>query len=239
MSVHTEIKKIQDWHSATENVLNQTFPKLDDEHSWQVYKLNAQDIKAKLSSMQDAFNIICQKTAHFFDVNQLIKQEKSTYDYLADLIEFVYDEAYKKQAFTTHLKQDVKAWKEGKRQDILANFEQLGNIEKVEQQPDDKVKSAIIAIHELLWRFTEIHHQLTTKNVNIQKWLQKLLASIDVKLTHQLSLLKPELEVYQKYETIIQEVRLRERNFDKEACHQYWQEDMVLIGANTWKMMKQ
>ena len=108
------------------------------------------------------------------------------------------------------------------------HFEQLGNIERVEQQPDDKMKSAIITIHELLWRFTEIHHRLTTKNVNIQKWLQKLLASIDIKLTQQLSLLKSELEVYQKYETIIQEVRLRERSFDKEACHQYWQEDVVL-----------
>ena len=342
--VASEIKNIEEWHRAVENVLNQTFPELDNEHAWHVYKLNARDIKAKLSSMQDAFNIICQKTAHFFEVNELIKQEKSTYDYLADLIEFVYDEAYKKQAFTNHIKQDVKAWKEGKRQDILTNlkivkdefeletffqlilpsnivyeggftksivlginnitpkefdvfigsiikgllglinldvdfyylilidrdgkamrrgikfnhdffqetidvlegrkieieniplpleledihFEQLGNIEKVEQQPYDKVKSAIIIIHELLWQFTEIHHSLTTKNVNIQKWLQKLLASVDIKLMHQLSLLKPELEVYQKYETIIQEVRLRKRDFDKEACYQYWQEDMVL-----------
>ncbi len=120
--IDDEISKIRDWNSTVENVLNQTFPDFNNNDGWRLYKLNTRSASTKVEKMQNAFDSIYQKTAHFFDVTDLKKQEISTYAYLADLIEYVYDEVYTKKVPIITIKQDIKKWKVQKHKALITRL---------------------------------------------------------------------------------------------------------------------
>lgn len=338
-----ETSKIRDWNSAAENVLIQTFPDFKEAHKWHLYKLNTRSAATKIDKMQIAFDTICQKTAHFFDVNDLKNQEETTFTYLADLIEYVYDEVYIKKIPIINIRQDVKKWKKQKHQKLIAqlhevketfetatifelvlpqnilyegdfltsivlgirditpqdfdlfadsilhglfglaeiqvtyfylvlidnqntalsngikfshdtllgiidvfygrktsvndsvlpiplsevHINQLTVIKQIQNPPSDIIKNSIIAMHNSLWQFTEIRNQLTNSEKDCQIWKQKLLTNHHEALMLQLTLLKNEPAIHQKYKDIIQQVYDSRLDFNKEACNQYWQEDML------------
>ena len=337
-----ETSKIRDWNSAAENVLIQTFPDFKEADKWHLYKLNTRSAATKVDKMQTAFDTICQKTAHFFDVNDLKNQEETTFTYLADLIEYVYDEVYIKKIPIINIRQDVKKWKTQKHQKLIAqlhevketfetatifelvlpqnilyegdfltsivlgirditpqdfdlfadsilhslfglaeiqvtyfylvlidnqntalsngikfshdtllgiidvfhgrktsvndsvlptplsevHINQLKAIKQIQNPPSDVIKNSIIAIHNSLWQFTEIRNRLTNTEKGCQIWKQKSLTNLQEALTLQLTFLKSESVIYRKYGTLMQQVYDNKLDFNKEACFQYWQEDI-------------
>lgn len=341
--IEHEMSKILDWNSAVENVLNQTLPDLKEADKWHLYKLNARSAATKMDKMQNAFDTICQKTAHFFNVNDLKKQEAATFTYLADLIQFVYDDVYVKKIPLINIRQDVKNWKTNNHQklmvqlnsvkddfeastifelvlphnifyednfltsvvlgirdispqdfDIFVNsifqgllgladiqvdffylvlidnqnmafsngikfsheylleiiavfhgrktsvndsflsvplselhIKQLTLIKHIQNPPLDMVKNSIIMIHNNLWQFSEIRNRLTNSQKDCQLWKHKSLSNLQKTLTQQLTHLKSEPAIYQKYKDLIQQVDDNQLDFNKEICSQYWQEDIV------------
>jgi hypothetical protein len=134
--VKPDMDKFDKWKSPLENVFNQTFPDVKNNHAWHVYKLNIKNALNRLFTMQAVFDSICQKTANYFDTTDLKREELSVYTYFYNLMVFFYGEFHLKKRTVLNPRNEVKLWKTAehktfmqKLNDVKADFESFNPYE--------------------------------------------------------------------------------------------------------------
>lgn len=120
-----EVKKVQAWQTVFENVLNQTFPNVGDDNLCRVFKVNTRESSAKLADMQKAYEKIVIATGNYFDTDNLILTERSTFQYLADLVEFFVDMWRPKRLKIDKPRNEIRIWKEKKWRAELVSLHQV------------------------------------------------------------------------------------------------------------------
>ncbi|MBK8965267.1 MAG: hypothetical protein IPM36_01040 [Lewinellaceae bacterium] len=120
-----EVKKVQDWQSVFENVLNQTFPNVGDDNLCRVFKVNTRESSTKLADMQKAYEKIVIATGNYFNTDSLILNEQSTFQYLADLVEYFVDIWRPKRLKIDKPRNEIRIWKEQKWRTELASLYQV------------------------------------------------------------------------------------------------------------------
>ncbi|MCB0575001.1 MAG: hypothetical protein KDC61_10605 [Saprospiraceae bacterium] len=109
-----EVKKVEAWQTVFENVLNQTFPNIGDDNLCRVYKINTRETAVKLAAMQEAFEKVMLATGNYFKTDDLIRVERSAFQYLADLVEFFVDVWRLKRSKIDKPRNEIRIWKEQK-----------------------------------------------------------------------------------------------------------------------------